>query len=239
MKTKAEQCKEEGNKCVKEGKYTEAVFHYTEAIKHEPNTAVLYSNRSLAFLKIDQLFLAMEDAQKAIKLEPSWPKGYFRKAEIEVKAGHYNKALVSYKQALIRDPNIEGIAAAIAKTNKEIEKDKRDATHKPIVYTCIGLAVGALIVAADQFVAVQPSIHYAILQVLIVVGCGGFGFISSKLQRYLAQSQRDALLEEPIDLLSEINNDTDSPQSLKSSSVPSDRPNQEKGKQRKHKEKSK
>ena len=70
----AEQCKEEGNKCVKENKFTEAVIHYTEAIKHEPNAAVLYSNRSLAFVKIDQLFFALEDAQKAIKLDPSWPK---------------------------------------------------------------------------------------------------------------------------------------------------------------------
>ena len=59
---------------MKEGKHTEAVIHYTEAVKHEPNSAILYSNRSLAFLKIDQLYFALEDAEKAIKLEPSWPK---------------------------------------------------------------------------------------------------------------------------------------------------------------------
>lgn len=59
---------------MKEGKYTEAVLHYTEAIKHEPNSAVLHSNRALAFMKIDQLFLAMEDAEETIRLEPSWPK---------------------------------------------------------------------------------------------------------------------------------------------------------------------
>lgn len=59
---------------MKDGKHTEAVIHYTEAIKHEPSSAVLYSNRSLAFFKIDQLYLAMEDAKKTIKLQPSWPK---------------------------------------------------------------------------------------------------------------------------------------------------------------------
>ena len=59
---------------MKEGKFTEAVIHYSEAVKHEPSSAILHSNRSLAFLKLDQLYLAMEDAKQAIKLEPSWPK---------------------------------------------------------------------------------------------------------------------------------------------------------------------
>ncbi|XP_059144694.1 uncharacterized protein LOC131931871 [Physella acuta] len=204
MKTRAEQCKDEGNKCIKEGKYTEAVIHYTEAIKHEPHTAALYSNRSLAFLKIDQLYLAMEDAKKAVQLEPSWPKGFFRKAEIEFKAGHFNKALISYKQALILGPTDQGILAAIAKTNKEIAKEKQDAVRQPVMYTCLGLAVGVMVVAADQLLTTKPSIQFAILQVLLVASCGGVGFIASKVQRYLVTSQREALLEEPLDLLKEM-----------------------------------
>ncbi|KAI8789642.1 STI1-like protein [Biomphalaria glabrata] len=222
MKEKAEQCKDEGNKCIKEGKHTEAIFHYTEAIRHEPNSAILYSNRALAFLKIDQLYLAMEDAQKAIKLEPSWPKGFYRKGEIEFKAGHYNKALLSYKQALTLDPADDGIIAAISKTNKEIAKDKKDAVRKPLVYTCLGFAVGIFIVAADQFIAVKPSIPHSILQVLLVLSCGGVGFMISKVHRYLVVSQRESLLEEPIDLLKEMDNTSKSNDST-SSSVPLDK----------------
>uniref|UniRef100_A0A0B7AXL2 Uncharacterized protein n=1 Tax=Arion vulgaris TaxID=1028688 RepID=A0A0B7AXL2_9EUPU len=201
MKTKAEQCKVEGNKCLKEGNYTAAVIHYTEAVKHEPNSAVLHSNRALAFLKIDQLFLAMEDAQKVIKFEPSWPKGFFRKAEIEFRAGEYEKALISYKQAFMLDPGDQGLVAAINKTNKEINKDRRDATQKPLMYSCIGLLVGVIIVAADQFLTAQPAIQYSILQVMLVAACGGVGYAAAKIQRLLMLSQRKALLEEPLDLL--------------------------------------
>ncbi|GFO42033.1 stress-induced-phosphoprotein [Plakobranchus ocellatus] len=204
MKPRAEQCKEEGNRCMKEEKYTEAVIHYSEAVKHDPNSAVLHSNRSLAFLRLDQLYLAMEDAQQAIKLEPNWPKGFYRKGEIEFKAGHYQQALVSYKKAMIRDPNDSGILSAISKTNKEMSKDKKDATRTPIIYTLIGLIVGVVIVLADQFLTKKPAIQYLVLQVLLVAGCGGIGFIVAKIKRYITVSQRESLLEEPLDLLKEM-----------------------------------
>ncbi|RUS86451.1 hypothetical protein EGW08_005766 [Elysia chlorotica] len=204
MKTRAEQCKDEGNKCMKEGKFTEAVIHYSEATKHEPNSAIFYSNRSLAFLKLDQLYLAMEDAKQAIKLEPSWPKGFFRKGEIEFKGGQYQQALVSYKKAMILDPSDSGILSAISKTNKEITKDNKEATRTPILYTFLGLLVGAVIVAADQFLTKAPALQFLPLQVLLVAGCGGIGFAVAKIKRYLIVSQRESCLEEPLDLLKEM-----------------------------------
>ncbi|GFS14505.1 stress-induced-phosphoprotein 1 [Elysia marginata] len=204
MKTRAEQCKEEGNKCMKDGKFTEAVIHYSEAVKHEPSSAILHSNRSLAFLKLDQLYLAMEDAKQAIKLEPSWPKGFFRKGEIEFKAGQYQQALVSYKRAMILDPSDSGIISAINKTNKEMAKDKKEATRTPILYTILGLVVGALIVSADQFLTKAPALKFLPLQVVLIAGCGGIGFAIAKIKRYLIVSQRDSSLEEPLDLLKEM-----------------------------------
>ena len=59
---------------MKKGSFTEAFFHYTDAIKWNPSDHRLYSNRSLAFLKIDQHYHALEDAKKAIKLKSDWPK---------------------------------------------------------------------------------------------------------------------------------------------------------------------
>lgn len=66
--------KERGNACVHAEKFTEAILHYTFAIKLSPNDPVLYSNRSLAFLKLNQLYYANEDAEKAILLKPDWAK---------------------------------------------------------------------------------------------------------------------------------------------------------------------
>jgi len=204
MKTKAEQCKEEGNRCVKENKFTEAVIHYTEAIKNEPNAAVLYSNRSLAFVKIDQLYFALEDAQKAIKLDPSWPKGFFRKGEVELKAGNYEKALMSYRQAQIRDPTDQGIVTAISKCNKEYAKDRKEESSTPKMYSCLGVLFGFAIVLADSFLTDSPSIPHWIIQTILVAFCGGIGWGVAKIYRYLNVSHRKSMLDEPIDLLKEM-----------------------------------
>lgn len=66
--------KERGNACIKAGNYSEAILHYSYAIKLNPNEAAFYSNRSLAFLKLKQLYYANEDADKAIQLKQNWAK---------------------------------------------------------------------------------------------------------------------------------------------------------------------
>lgn len=66
--------KERGNDCIRNGKYNEAILHYSFAIKLSPNDAALYSNRSLAFLKLNQLYYANDDAEKAIQFKPDWAK---------------------------------------------------------------------------------------------------------------------------------------------------------------------
>lgn len=66
--------KERGNECIKNGKFNEAILHYSFAIKLNPNEATFYSNRSLAFLKLAQLYYANEDADKAIQLKSDWAK---------------------------------------------------------------------------------------------------------------------------------------------------------------------
>jgi tetratricopeptide (TPR) repeat protein len=67
---------------LKEGKHEEAVLHYSQAIRLDEKNYSLFSNRSLAFLKMQQFYLALEDAKETIKLKPDWAKGYFRKGEV-------------------------------------------------------------------------------------------------------------------------------------------------------------
>lgn len=69
-----ENLKELGNTAARNQKYEEAVLHYTQAIKLEPTNYALYSNRSFAFLKIQQYYFAMEDANETIRLNPTWAK---------------------------------------------------------------------------------------------------------------------------------------------------------------------
>lgn len=78
----AQSLKEKGNECFKNQKYEEAVLHYTHAIKLDGLNYSLYSNRSSAFLHLQQYYLALEDAKETIRLQPAWAKGHFRKGEV-------------------------------------------------------------------------------------------------------------------------------------------------------------
>merc|ERR1719502_674656 len=72
--------KEEGNAHFKSGDFLKAAASYTKAIKADPENHVYYSNRSQAFLKLSKVSKALEDADKCISLEPTFVKGYHRKA---------------------------------------------------------------------------------------------------------------------------------------------------------------
>ncbi|KAK3098269.1 hypothetical protein FSP39_017755 [Pinctada imbricata] len=97
-----ESLKQQGNECVKKKDYAAAILHYSHAIKNDDKIATLYSNRSLAFLKMEQYYYAMEDAKATIRLDPNWPKGHFRKGEVEFAVGNYTLAIMSYKYLVLQ-----------------------------------------------------------------------------------------------------------------------------------------
>jgi len=73
--------REEGNGEFRQGKYLKAAVLYTKALEEtveEEERAALYSNRSLAFLKVNKVMKAIEDAKRSISLAPGWDKAYFR-----------------------------------------------------------------------------------------------------------------------------------------------------------------
>jgi tetratricopeptide (TPR) repeat protein len=50
-----------------------------QAIEVDPEDATLYSNRSLCHLRRSETDDALLDANACIRLQPDWPKGYYRK----------------------------------------------------------------------------------------------------------------------------------------------------------------
>ena len=69
LEKRALKLKEEGNEFVTACKYGQAAEKYTEAIELCPS-AVLYSNRAQAFIKLESYGLAIVDADEAIRYVP-------------------------------------------------------------------------------------------------------------------------------------------------------------------------
>jgi len=63
---RANALKDEGNAFLQHGKYSHAAEKYTAAIELYP-TAIFYSNRAQALIKLESYGLAISDANEALK----------------------------------------------------------------------------------------------------------------------------------------------------------------------------
>ncbi|KAM0858590.1 hypothetical protein ACQ4PT_047736 [Festuca glaucescens] len=104
----ADHHRHKGNEFFQKKKYQEAADHYTEAIKKNPNDHRVFSNRAQSHIYLRNLSEGLEDAEKCIELDPTFLKGYLRKANAQFLMDNYESALATYIEGLKCDPNSLG-----------------------------------------------------------------------------------------------------------------------------------
>lgn len=117
---------------------------------------------------MQQYYYANADADKAIALNPTWAKGYFRKAEVSMAVGQYDTALLSYGKALQLQPQDMGIIQAARKAATLSNKEREDEKRSPFIGSAIGCVIGLCIVLADMLLTENPTIRvckFAAMQV--------------------------------------------------------------------------
>lgn len=102
---RAEKFKEEANVCFKEKRFNKAIELYTQAISCDSSNPVYYSNRSFAYFNLDFFGSALNDASKAIELDPSYLKGLYRRAAAYMALSKYKLALKDYEAINKVEPN--------------------------------------------------------------------------------------------------------------------------------------
>lgn len=189
-----------GNECVKDGKYIEAVLHYTEAIKMDPNNYVLYSNRSYAFLKLDQHYLSLQDANETVRLQPQWAKGYFRRAEVEAASELYDEAIISYTRALQLDPHNLKLMESIKHITDTQNKKIRDNQNIIWICTCVGLVIGIAIVVLDYTLTSNPTLMHPFSMLAFSLALSGLGWAIGKSVTLMNAWSAGKTLQPPDDL---------------------------------------
>lgn len=126
----ADQEREIGNDCFKAQQYPDAVRHYTESLKRNPNDAKVYSNRAACYTKLGALPEGLKDADKCIELDPSFVRGYARKAAIQYFMKEYHKALETYQAGLKYEENNQELMEGIKKCIGQIEATNRGAVSE-------------------------------------------------------------------------------------------------------------
>mmetsp|Transcript_20597 Transcript_20597/g.50670 ORF Transcript_20597/g.50670 Transcript_20597/m.50670 type:complete len:556 (-) Transcript_20597:396-2063(-) len=144
----AEAAREEGNALFKEGKYPQAIEKYDDAMKRNPKSHLPYSNRAACYQKLMEWQLALKDADKCVEMEPTFIKGWTRKAGIHFFLKEYHKAMDAYNVVLKLEPENEeaknGLDLVISKINEssqsgEVDKERQQrAMADPEIQAILG-----------------------------------------------------------------------------------------------------
>nr|CAG4645435.1 EOG090X03S1 [Lynceus sp. MCZ IZ 141354] len=118
----AEKLKEEGNECFKLQQYNQAVDLYSRAIELNPKSAVLYANRSFAYLRTECFGYALEDASKAIELDKNYVKGYYRRAAAYMALNKNKLALRDFETVTKARPNDKDAKLKYNECNKIVKQ---------------------------------------------------------------------------------------------------------------------
>lgn len=100
--------KDQGNKEFKAGNYMAAIDHYTKAISHRKDKT-FFTNRAVCFFNLQKFSKCISDCNEAIKVDPTFPKAYWRKAEALLVTGKLKEAVETLNTAIEKKADDETI----------------------------------------------------------------------------------------------------------------------------------
>ncbi|GJN19979.1 hypothetical protein PR202_gb07300 [Eleusine coracana subsp. coracana] len=87
--------------------YLNASVVYTQALKVDHFDGILFSNRSLCWLRLGEGEKALDDAMKCVELCPKWGKAYYRKGAALMHLKEYESAYNTLSRGLELNPESE------------------------------------------------------------------------------------------------------------------------------------
>lgn len=89
-----------GNAAFQTGNYSLAEEYYKSALDIDPSSHILYTNLAASLLEQKKNLEALEAADKAILIDPTWVKAYFRKVVALENLGRIHDAFLTWCNAL-------------------------------------------------------------------------------------------------------------------------------------------
>ncbi|EAT49000.1 AAEL000008-PA, partial [Aedes aegypti] len=134
-----EHMKKEGNANLEKEKYLQAIQQYTLAIRkaQEKDCSVLYLNRATALMKrnwFGDVYAAVRDCQRALRLDPHYVKAHFRLARALLKLGQLQDASECLAELIKRFPSYaknHGVLMLNKDIEAELEKQRQRQRERP------------------------------------------------------------------------------------------------------------
>nr|DBA29569.1 TPA: hypothetical protein GDO54_009784 [Pyxicephalus adspersus] len=111
-----------GNNMASGERFSEALQYYTEAIKLNPSEYRFLGNRSYVFDRLGRYTEALTDAETALKIQPHFLKGHYRKGKALKGLQLYSEAIAAFQQVLLFDMNHVEAAAEIIQCRQKMQE---------------------------------------------------------------------------------------------------------------------
>ncbi|KAI6697204.1 hypothetical protein NL676_017323 [Syzygium grande] len=121
---RAEELKLQANEAFKAHKYAQAIDLYSQAIDSNGENAVYWANRAFAHSKLEEYGSAIQDASKAIEIDPGYSKGYYRRGAAYLAMGKFKEALKDFQQVKRLSPNDPDASKKLKECEKAVMKLK-------------------------------------------------------------------------------------------------------------------
>ena len=122
--------RELGNAAFQSGRYLQAIELYTSAIEVGPPTAALFSNRAAAHLKCESYGSALSDADMAVRLDPKFVKGYYRRGSTLLAMGKVIEAKDDFLKLKKFDPKNKDVVAQLKECDNMIKEKLEEAYRR-------------------------------------------------------------------------------------------------------------
>ncbi|KAL3759543.1 hypothetical protein ACHAWU_000842 [Discostella pseudostelligera] len=127
----AERLNSAGNALMQQKKFQEALDTYTSAIKLAPagpKSHVYFSNRSAAYLSLNEHERSIRDCEYSLALNPDFAKAHSRLGLAYFASGRYKEAVAAYESSLEIDPTNEWSRDHLEKARKKLSESVGDTT---------------------------------------------------------------------------------------------------------------
>jgi tetratricopeptide (TPR) repeat protein len=203
-----ETLRRQGNELFVKGKYNKADLKYTQAIELGIDDPKLYGNRSAARHHMERYEEALTDAMRALELDPSWTKGYHRKAMALISLGQLEDAAKAYEDALALDPENGGLQKKLDSARRRVadavKRSKiRGLKHWLSIFTTqsdVRLRLGVMASFWNEAnKSERLQIFYRFLSII-----GGVSATDDQLELLKANFTEDRMTDLPLDNYSDL-----------------------------------
>lgn len=119
---RAEEIKAIANAAFQAHKFNRAIELYSEAIELNSQNAVYWANRAFAHTKLEEYGSAIQDATKAVEIDPKYTKGYYRRGAAYLAMGKFKEALKDFQQVKKIHPNDPDATKKLKEAEKAVQK---------------------------------------------------------------------------------------------------------------------